>query len=58
LSQRCSSSISNKDVADLDKDIFKILVPEGQVAGYVHKGKWFPIDTIEKYVIANAYWNK
>ena len=57
INPKALSLIKNKNVADLDNDIFKKLVPNGEVVGYLHKGKWFPIDTIDKYAIANAYWN-
>lgn len=49
--------IKDKEVCDIDKDIFKMLVSDGKLAGYLHRGDWFPIDTIEKYAIANANWS-
>jgi mannose-1-phosphate guanylyltransferase len=33
----------------IEKDCFEKLAPLGEISAYVHKGQWFPTDTLEKY---------
>ena len=35
--------------SSLEKDCFEKLAPLGEISAYVHKGQWFPTDTLEKY---------
>lgn len=36
-----------------ERDVLEDLTKKGEVFSYIHKGQWFPIDTISKYKIAN-----
>jgi mannose-1-phosphate guanylyltransferase len=36
----------------IEKDCFEKLAPLGEISAYIHKGQWFPTDTLEKYEIA------
>jgi len=45
--------------SSLEKQCFeKIATEDEKMYGFIYKGPWFPIDTIEKYAIANAFWEK
>jgi len=35
--------------SSMEKDCFEKLAPLGEISAYVHKGQWFPTDTLEKY---------
>ena len=37
----------------MEKDCFEKIAPLGKIGAFVHKGQWFPTDTLEKYTIAN-----
>ncbi len=50
--------LKKKKVNDLDHDILMPLIEARKVAGYIYKGSWFTIDTIEKYARANAFWQR
>ncbi|MEK6899483.1 MAG: nucleotidyltransferase family protein [Nanoarchaeota archaeon] len=50
------SLVREKKIADFDKDILMPLVHEEKIGAYLYTGPWFPIDTIEKYACANAFW--
>jgi NDP-sugar pyrophosphorylase family protein len=39
--------------SSIEKDCFEKLAGQGVVYAYIHKGQWFPTDTLEKYNIAN-----
>lgn len=38
--------------SSIEKDCFEKLAPLGKISAYIHKGQWFPTDTIEKYELA------
>jgi len=40
----------------IEKTMFPALAEQGKLSGYVHKGKWFPTDTIERYEKAQKEW--
>lgn len=45
--------------SSLEKQCFEIVAKEeGKMYSFIYNGPWFPIDTIEKYAIANAFWRK
>ena len=56
LEPEALSLIKDKNVCDIDHDIFKPLVSMGKMYGYTHKGLWDTIDTVERYKNANRYW--
>jgi|GEM_PF-12939 len=37
----------------IERDCFEKLAGKGVVYGYIHKGQWFPTDTMEKYNLAD-----
>jgi len=39
--------------SSIEKDCFEKLARKGVVYAFMHKGQWFPTDTIEKYVFAD-----
>ena len=43
--------------SSIEKDCFEKLAKKGIVYAYIHKGKWFPTDTIEKYKKADREFN-
>ncbi len=45
-----------KGTISLERDVFPKLAGEGQLIGYIHKGQWFPTDTMEKYNCAQKEW--
>jgi len=42
--------------SSIERDCFEKITSEGKVYGYIHKGQWFPTDTIEKYELAKKEW--
>jgi len=38
--------------SSMERDCFEKLAKQGVVYAYIHKGQWFPTDTLEKYTIA------
>ncbi len=42
--------------SSIERDCFQILAPLEEIAAYVHKGQWFPTDTLKKYQFANAHF--
>lgn len=39
--------------SSLERDCFEKLAGQGVVYAYIHKGQWFPTDTLEKYELAD-----
>jgi mannose-1-phosphate guanylyltransferase len=39
--------------SSMEYDCFEKLAPLGEISAHVHKGQWFPTDTLEKYNHAN-----
>lgn len=39
--------------SSIERDCFEKLAKTGVVYAYIHKGQWFPTDTLEKYNLAN-----
>ena len=39
--------------SSMDYDFFEKLAPLGKISAYIHKGQWFPTDTMEKYNLAS-----
>jgi NDP-sugar pyrophosphorylase family protein len=46
-------SILPEGKSSIERDCFEKLARKGVVYAYIHKGQWFPTDTIEKYTLAN-----
>jgi len=48
-------------VSSIERDCFEKLVEQGSVYAFVHKGYWWPTDTLEKYEVAKRqfalWWN-
>lgn len=42
--------------SSLEKECFEKIAEKGGMSAFLYEGPWFPIDTIEKYAIANAFW--
>jgi len=42
--------------SSIEKDCFEKLCQKGVVYAYIHKGRWFPTDTLEKYKKAEKEW--
>ncbi|MEK6939173.1 MAG: sugar phosphate nucleotidyltransferase [Nanoarchaeota archaeon] len=42
--------------SSIEKDCFEKLAPLGKIAAFIHRGQWFPTDTLEKYHHANAFF--
>ena len=40
-------------VSSIERDCFEKIAKEGNVFAFVHKGQWFPTDTLEKYKLAD-----
>ena len=38
--------------SSIEKDCFEKLAPQEKIIAYIHKGQWFPTDTIKKYTKA------
>ncbi len=38
--------------SSIERDCFEILAPKNEVGAYIHRGQWFPTDTLEKYQFA------
>ena len=45
-------SILPEGVSSIERDCFEKLAPLGKISAYIHKGQWFPTDTLEKYSLA------
>ncbi|MFH1790137.1 MAG: nucleotidyltransferase family protein [bacterium] len=43
-------------VSSIEKQCFELLALQGMVRAFMHKGQWFPTDTIEKYELANKHF--
>jgi len=41
----------------IERDCFEKICPQGGVFSYLHKGQWFPTDTLEKYYYAEKEFN-
>ena len=39
--------------SSMEYDCFEKLAPLGEISAHIHKGQWFPTDTLEKYKDAN-----
>jgi len=39
--------------SSMEKDCFEKLAPLGEISAHIHKGQWFPTDTLEKFHSAN-----
>ena len=50
-------SLLPEGVSSIEKDCFEKLAPQGKIAAHIHKGQWFPTDTLEKYHRANSFFD-
>ncbi len=39
--------------SSIEYDFYQKIAPQGEISAYVHRGQWFPTDTLEKYQFAN-----
>ncbi len=42
--------------SSLEKECFEKLAPQEKISAYIHRGQWFPTDTLEKYYDANTHF--
>jgi NDP-sugar pyrophosphorylase family protein len=42
--------------SSIEKDCFEKIAPLGKIYAYLHKGQWFPTDTLEKYEYAKEHY--
>ena len=45
--------ILSEGKSSIERDCFEKLAEQGVVYAYIHKGQWFPTDTLEKYNLAD-----
>lgn len=49
--------IKDKNIADIDQDLFAKIIDQGRMAGYVSSCNVENTDTLERYAKANVFWN-
>ena len=53
IDPECLKIIPERKGSSMEHDCFEKLAHLGEISAHIHKGQWFPTDTLEKYQTAN-----